>query len=220
MRDRTIVMSGFSKTFSVTGWRLGYATADAKWMAAMSYFHDLTYVCAPSALQHGAAAGLEQLPAELLYQDRRRSPVQARTDARRSARRRFRAERSGRSLLRPGQLPPVSPATPLRKRRAICSPPPAWPPLREAPSSVPIAAKTCSGSALPSRIMTWTKPALVSAVCRPSSFPDKCPVPHLCDFPGSPATGLRCWGGPSQRWETTNATSKYGCIFLSDFEGT
>ncbi len=62
MRERTIVISGFSKTFSVTGWRLGYVTADAKWMAAMSYFHDLTYVCAPSALQHGAAAGLEQLP--------------------------------------------------------------------------------------------------------------------------------------------------------------
>ncbi len=62
MRDRTIVMSGFSKTFSITGWRLGYVTADAKWMAAMAYFHDLTYVCAPSAFQHGAAAGLEQLP--------------------------------------------------------------------------------------------------------------------------------------------------------------
>ena len=62
MRERTIVMSGFSKTFSVTGWRLGYATADAKWMGAMGYFHDLTYVCAPSAFQHGAAAGLEQLP--------------------------------------------------------------------------------------------------------------------------------------------------------------
>ena len=62
MRERTIVMSGFSKTFSITGWRLGYATADAKWMGAMAYFHDLTYVCAPSALQHGAAAGLEQLP--------------------------------------------------------------------------------------------------------------------------------------------------------------
>jgi aminotransferase len=62
MKDRTIVISGFSKTFSVTGWRLGYVTADAKWIAAMSYFHDLTYVCAPSALQHGAAAGLEQLP--------------------------------------------------------------------------------------------------------------------------------------------------------------
>jgi aminotransferase len=64
MRERTVVMSGFSKTFSVTGWRLGYAVADAKWMGAMAYFHDLTYVCAPSALQHGAAAGLEQLPPE------------------------------------------------------------------------------------------------------------------------------------------------------------
>jgi aminotransferase len=62
MRERTIVVSGFSKTFSVTGWRLGYATADRKWMGAMAYFHDLTYVCAPSAFQHGAAAGLEQLP--------------------------------------------------------------------------------------------------------------------------------------------------------------
>ena len=62
MRERTIILSGFSKTFSVTGWRLGYVTADARWMGAMSYFHDLTYVCAPSAFQHGAAAGLEQLP--------------------------------------------------------------------------------------------------------------------------------------------------------------
>jgi aminotransferase len=63
MRERTIVMGGFSKTFSITGWRLGYVTADARWMGAMSYFHDLTYVCAPSAFQHGAAAGLEKLPA-------------------------------------------------------------------------------------------------------------------------------------------------------------
>ncbi len=68
MRERTIVLSGFSKTFSVTGWRLGYVTADAKWMGAMGYFHDLTYVCAPSALQHGAAAGLEQLPPEFYTQ--------------------------------------------------------------------------------------------------------------------------------------------------------
>ncbi|HEX4283576.1 MAG TPA: pyridoxal phosphate-dependent aminotransferase [Terracidiphilus sp.] len=67
MRERTIVMSGFSKTFSITGWRLGYVCADAKWMGAMHYFHDLTYVCAPSAFQHGAAAGLEQLP-QAFYQ--------------------------------------------------------------------------------------------------------------------------------------------------------
>jgi aminotransferase len=62
MRERTIAISGFSKTFSVTGWRLGYVLADARWLGAMAYFHDLTYVCAPSAFQHGAAAGLEELP--------------------------------------------------------------------------------------------------------------------------------------------------------------
>ena len=62
MRERTIVLSGFSKTYSVTGWRLGYAVADARWMPTMAHFHDLTYVCAPAPFQHGAAAGLEQLP--------------------------------------------------------------------------------------------------------------------------------------------------------------
>ncbi len=87
MRERTIVMSGFSKTFSITGWRLGYVTADAKWMPAMSYFHDLTYVCAPSALQHGAAAGLEELPPSFYtklaadHQDKRRRILSALEDA-------------------------------------------------------------------------------------------------------------------------------------------
>ncbi len=63
MRERTIVISGFSKTFSITGWRVGYVTADARWMPAMGHFHDLTYVCAPAPFQVGAAVGLEQLPA-------------------------------------------------------------------------------------------------------------------------------------------------------------
>lgn len=68
MRERTITISGFSKTFSVTGWRLGYLTADAKWLGAIGYFHDLTYVCAPAPLQHGAAAGLLSLPPQF-YRD-------------------------------------------------------------------------------------------------------------------------------------------------------
>jgi aminotransferase len=63
MRERTIVMSGYSKTFAVTGWRIGYLVADAKWTAAIGYFHDLTYVCAPAPLQHGVADGIEQLTA-------------------------------------------------------------------------------------------------------------------------------------------------------------
>ncbi|MGA2650335.1 MAG: aminotransferase class I/II-fold pyridoxal phosphate-dependent enzyme [Terracidiphilus sp.] len=87
MRERTITLSGFSKTFSVTGWRLGYVTADARWLPAMNYFHDLTYVCAPSALQHGAAAGLEQLPPSFYtqlaadHQDKRTRILGALTDA-------------------------------------------------------------------------------------------------------------------------------------------
>ena len=62
MRERTVLMSGFSKTFSVTGWRVGYLVADARWLAAIGYFHDLTYVCAPAPAQHGCATGLEELP--------------------------------------------------------------------------------------------------------------------------------------------------------------
>jgi aminotransferase len=60
--DRTITISGFSKVFSITGWRVGFLHASAQWTPAISYFHDLTYVCAPSAFQHGAAAGLDHLP--------------------------------------------------------------------------------------------------------------------------------------------------------------
>lgn len=62
MAERTISISGLSKTFSITGWRVGYLAADRRWMGAISYFHDLVYVCSPSPFQHGAAAGLMQLP--------------------------------------------------------------------------------------------------------------------------------------------------------------
>ena len=61
MAERTVVISGFSKTFSVTGWRVGFLLADPKWVASIGYFHDLLYVCAPAPLQHGVADGLERL---------------------------------------------------------------------------------------------------------------------------------------------------------------
>jgi aminotransferase len=61
MRERTITISGFSKTFSVTGWRLGYLHCSERWRQAIAYFHDLSYVCAPAPLQMGVLAGLEQL---------------------------------------------------------------------------------------------------------------------------------------------------------------
>jgi len=62
MAERTISISGLSKTFSITGWRIGYLTANARWLGTIAYFHDLTYVCAPSPFQYGAAAGLMELP--------------------------------------------------------------------------------------------------------------------------------------------------------------
>jgi aminotransferase len=62
MAERTISISGLSKTFSITGWRVGYLTASPRWLGSIGYFHDLTYVCAPSPFQYGAAAGLLELP--------------------------------------------------------------------------------------------------------------------------------------------------------------
>ncbi len=61
MRERTITVSGSSKTFSVTGWRIGYAFCDARWAQAIGYFNDLVYVCAPAPLQAGVARGLREL---------------------------------------------------------------------------------------------------------------------------------------------------------------
>jgi len=64
MWDRTITISGLSKTFSITGWRIGYAVCPAKWAEAIGNFSDLIYVCAPTPLQMGAAAGVVELDDE------------------------------------------------------------------------------------------------------------------------------------------------------------
>lgn len=58
-RDITITISGFSKTFSITGWRIGYVTADARVAQSIGLVNDLLYVCAPTPLQWGVARALE-----------------------------------------------------------------------------------------------------------------------------------------------------------------
>jgi aminotransferase len=58
MKERTITISGVSKSFSITGWRIGYCMCDARWAQTIGYFNDLIYVCAPAPLQMGAAKGL------------------------------------------------------------------------------------------------------------------------------------------------------------------
>jgi aminotransferase len=59
LRERTVMISGLSKTFSVTGWRLGYAIAPAAISAAIRKVHDFLTVGAPAPLQEGAVAALQ-----------------------------------------------------------------------------------------------------------------------------------------------------------------
>ncbi len=63
LADRTITMSGYSKTYSITGWRIGYCVCSRKWASMIGYVNDLIYVCAPAPLQLGVAAGIRDLPA-------------------------------------------------------------------------------------------------------------------------------------------------------------
>ena len=58
-RDLTITISGFSKTFSITGWRIGYVAAPEIVAAKIGLLNDLFYVCAPTPLQWGVARGLD-----------------------------------------------------------------------------------------------------------------------------------------------------------------
>lgn len=64
MEERTITVSGYSKTFSITGWRIGYSVSDPRWARMIGYVNDLIYVCAPAPLQAGVAKGIRELPRE------------------------------------------------------------------------------------------------------------------------------------------------------------
>ncbi|HTL05554.1 MAG TPA: aminotransferase class I/II-fold pyridoxal phosphate-dependent enzyme [Gemmatimonadales bacterium] len=62
MRDRTVTISGASKTFSITGWRIGTIVAPAGLTDAIRKVHDFLTVGAPAPLQEGLAVALETLP--------------------------------------------------------------------------------------------------------------------------------------------------------------
>jgi aminotransferase len=58
MEDRTITIGSFSKTYSVTGWRVGYALADVNLTARIRKIHDFLTVGAPAPLQQACVAAL------------------------------------------------------------------------------------------------------------------------------------------------------------------
>ena len=81
LADRTITVSGLGKTFSITGWRLGYVIAPDRFATAVHTVHDFLTICAPTPLQVAAAAALDLPPeyyAGLLvdYDDRRQLMLQ------------------------------------------------------------------------------------------------------------------------------------------------
>ncbi len=57
--ERTVTISGFSKTYNMTGWRLGYAVACPEIISRMGLLNDLFYICAPSPLQYGVVAAFD-----------------------------------------------------------------------------------------------------------------------------------------------------------------
>lgn len=77
MAERTITVSGASKTFAITGWRIGTVVAPPPFAAAIRSVHDFLTVGAPAPLQEAVAVGMERLPASYYsemaasYQERR-----------------------------------------------------------------------------------------------------------------------------------------------------
>ena len=59
MRQRTILLGGFSKAYAMTGWRIGYAAAPAEILAGMHKVHQYTIMSAPSIAQFAALEALE-----------------------------------------------------------------------------------------------------------------------------------------------------------------
>lgn len=77
LRERTILVSGFSKTYSMTGWRLGFACGPAPLLALMTKLHQYAIMCAPTTAQYAAIEALKNGDDDILnmkneYNTRRR----------------------------------------------------------------------------------------------------------------------------------------------------
>ena len=59
MKERTILINGFSKAYAMTGWRLGYACASAEIIKQMTKIHQFAIMCAPTTSQYAAVEALK-----------------------------------------------------------------------------------------------------------------------------------------------------------------
>lgn len=60
LADRTVTVTGFSKTYHVTGWRIGYLCGPQAWVEKMALIHDTLYMCTATPFQHAALVALAQ----------------------------------------------------------------------------------------------------------------------------------------------------------------
>ena len=60
MRERTLLLGGFSKSYAMTGWRIGYVAGPRDLMEGLAKIHQYTIMCAPTLAQHAALAALQQ----------------------------------------------------------------------------------------------------------------------------------------------------------------
>ncbi len=77
MRERTVVINGFSKGFAMTGWRLGYCCGPEEILSQMIKLHQFAIMCAPTNSQYAAVEGLRNCEEEVeemrkAYNQRRR----------------------------------------------------------------------------------------------------------------------------------------------------
>jgi aminotransferase len=77
MKERTIVVSGFSKAYSMTGWRMGYALGPNEIIAAMTKIHQYAIMCTPTTSQYAAVEAAKNGDADVeemrvAYNQRRR----------------------------------------------------------------------------------------------------------------------------------------------------
>lgn len=65
MRERTVVVNGFSKAYAMTGWRLGYAAAPQEILSQMTKVHQFAIMCAPTTSQYAAIEAMKNCDDEI-----------------------------------------------------------------------------------------------------------------------------------------------------------
>jgi aminotransferase len=65
MKERTILVSGFSKSHAMTGWRIGYVAAESRFIQALTKIHQYTMLCAPTMAQMAAIEALRNGESEV-----------------------------------------------------------------------------------------------------------------------------------------------------------